>query len=186
VRAVVPKPVSLLVLLDVLRRLVDERVSVRDLRGILESLSAIATTEKDPLNLAEYARSQMRRAITYKLTAGQGYLDVVLIDTLLEDTIRRGVTRTAAGPFLTLPPQASRDVLGAIVHAVKSARASEPPDASGPGQPMVILTQVDIRRFVRKLVETELPDMWVVSYAELLPEVTLKPVARASPAGPRA
>ena len=77
---------------------------MRDLRGILEALSAVAATEKDPLNLAEYVRSQMRRAITFRLTAGAGQLDVVLLDPLLEDTVRRAVTRTAAGAFLTLAP----------------------------------------------------------------------------------
>jgi type III secretion protein V len=177
VRNVVPKPVSLVLLTDVLRRLVEERIGVRDLRGILESLSAIATTEKDPLNLAEYARSQMRRAITFRLTGGLGELDVVLIDPLIEDTIRRAVTRTAAGAFLTLPPQAARDVLAAVRRAVATAPASMTPDRGVP----VLLTQPDIRRFVRKLIEAELPDVWVVSFAELLPEVALKPVARAAP-----
>jgi type III secretion protein V len=45
----------------------------------------------------------------------------------------------------------------------------------------VILTQPDVRRFVRKLIEVDLPDVWVVSFAELLPEVTLKPITRAVP-----
>jgi type III secretion protein V len=180
VRNVVPKPVSLVLLTDILRRLVEERVGVRDLRGILESLSAVAVTEKDPLNLAEYARSQMRRAITFRLTAGVGQLDVVLLDPLLEDTVRRAVTRTPAGAFLTLPPQAARDVLAAIRRAVSGLPSVN-------GEPPVILTQPDIRRFVRKLIESELPDTWVVSFAELLPEVSLKPLARATAAveGPR-
>src|SRR5205085_3801866 len=60
VRNVVPKPVSLSLLTDILRRLVEERVSVRDLRAILESLSTIAATEKDPLQLSEFVRAQMR------------------------------------------------------------------------------------------------------------------------------
>jgi type III secretion protein V len=174
VRNVVPKPVSLVLLTDVLRRLVEERVSVRDLRGILEALSTVAATEKDPLNLAEYVRSQMRRVITFRLTAGTGQLDVVLVDPLLEDTVRRAVTRTAAGSFLTLPPQAARDVLTAIRRAVGSVAAPKE------HAPAVLLTQPDIRRFVRKLIESELPDVWVVSFAELLPEVALKPVARAA------
>ncbi|HEY8040371.1 MAG TPA: flagellar biosynthesis protein FlhA [Polyangiaceae bacterium] len=173
VRNVVPKPVSLVLLTDVLRRLVEERVSVRDLRAILESLSTVATTEKDPLNLAEYVRSQMRRAITFRLTAGLGQLDVVLLDALVEDTVRRAITRTAAGAFLTLPPQAARDVLASMRRALATA--------SGGDGPAVILTQPDIRRFVRKLIEPEMPDVWVVSFAELLPEVALKPVARAIP-----
>jgi type III secretion protein V len=177
VRNVVPKPVSLVLLTDVLRRLVEERVSVRDLRGILESLSTVAATEKDPLNLTEYVRSQMRRALTFRLTAGRSELEVVLLDPLLEDTIRRAITRTAAGAFLTLPPQAARDILGAIRRAVAAVPR---PAGAGEAAP-VILTQPDIRRFVRKLVEPELPEVWVASYAELLPEVALKPVARAAP-----
>ena len=174
VRNVVPKPVSLVLLTDVLRRLVEERVGVRDLRGILESLSTVAATEKDPLNLAEYVRSQMRRAITFRLTGGVGQLDVVMLDPLIEDTIRRAITRTAAGAFLTLAPQAARDVLAAVRRALDGLPAAP--------EPLVILTQPDIRRFVRKLLEPELPDVWVASFAELLPEVSLKPIARATAA----
>ncbi len=170
VRNVVPKPVPLTVLADILRRLVEERVSIRDLRAVLEALAAVAPVEKDPLNLAEYVRAQLRRAITYRLTKGASRLDVVLLDGVLEDTIRRAVTRTPAGAFLTLPPAAARDVLRAI-------RSSVEPLAGG----QVILTQPDIRRFVRKLLESELPTVEVVSYAELLPEVALRPVARALP-----
>jgi type III secretion protein V len=44
----------------------------------------------------------------------------------------------------------------------------------------VILTQPDIRRFVRKLIEVDLPETTVVSYAELLPEIALQPVAKAT------
>jgi type III secretion protein V len=172
VRNVVPKPVTLVLLTDVLRRLVEERVSVRDLHGILESLAIVAANEKDPMNLAEYVRSQMRRAITFRLTGGADRLDVVLLDSLLEDAIRRAITRTAAGTFLTLPPQVARDVLAAVHRALS--------DLPARAEPRVIITQPDIRRFVRKLVESELPDVWVVSFAELLPEVSLKPIARAA------
>jgi type III secretion protein V len=175
VRNVVPKPVTLVLLTDILRRLVEEQVSVRDLRGILEALSGIAASEKDPLSLAEHVRSQMRRAITFRLTRGLGQLDVVLLDPLLEDTVRRAVTRTAAGAFLALPPQASRDVLAAIRRAFLGLPAGS--------TSTVILTQPDIRRFVRKLIEPDFPRVWVVSFTELLPEISLKPVARATPEG---
>jgi type III secretion protein V len=189
VRNVVPKPVTLVLLTDVLRRLVEERISVRDLRAILESLSTVAASEKDPLNLAEYVRSQMRRAITFRLTAGIGQLDVVLLDPVLEDTVRRAVTRTPAGAFLTLPPQAARDVLASMRRALASLPQPAPTQTRQQlheggetgALPAVVLTQPDIRRFVRKLIESEMPEVSVVSFAELLPEVALKPVARASP-----
>ncbi|MBV9945339.1 MAG: FHIPEP family type III secretion protein, partial [Myxococcales bacterium] len=170
VRSVVPKPVTLVLLTEVLRRLVEERVGIRDLRGILEALSTVAATEKDPLHLAEYLRSQMRRTITFRLTGGSGHLDVVLIDPLVEDTVRRAITRTAAGAFLALPPQAARDVLASVRRALAGVPAGRQEQA-------VILTQPDIRRFVRKLLEPELPDVWVLSFAELMPEVAVKPVA---------
>ncbi len=174
VRNVVPKPVTLVLLTDVLRRLVEERIGVRDLRAILEALSTAAVGERDALNLAEYVRSQLRRALTFQLTRGVGRLDVVLLDPLLEDTVRRAITRTAAGSFLTLPPQAARDFLASVQRALAGAPSSE--------QARVVLTQPDIRRFVRKLLEPELPDVWVASFAELLPEVSLKPIAHAMPA----
>jgi type III secretion protein V len=174
VRNVVPKPVSLTALADILRRLIEERVSVRDLRAVLEALAMVAATEKDPLTLAEFVRGQLRRSITYRLTGGASQLGVLLLDPSLEDTIRRAVTRTASGAFLSLAPPAARDVVAAIKRGVSLA-----PGAPGDG-PRVILTQPDIRRFVRKLLDSELDGVEVISFAELLPEVALKTVGRAS------
>jgi type III secretion protein V len=177
VRNVVPKPVSLTLLADILRRLVEERISVRDLRAILEALAVVASTEKDPLDLAEFVRGQLRRVITFKLTRGSPQLGVVLLDPMIEDTVRRAVTRTPNGAFLTLAPAAARDVVAAIRRAIADARAQSE------GVSTIVLTQPDIRRFVRKLIETEMPDVVVVSFAELLPEVSLRPLARANLAG---
>ena len=177
VRNVVPKPVSLALLADVLRRLVEERVSVRDLRAILEALATVAAAEKDPLALAEYVRSQLRRAITFKLTRGAPQLGVYLIDPMIEDAVRRAITRTPSGSFLTLAPAAARDVIAACKRALSEGIAS------GDGAPAVLLTQPDIRRFVRKLIDVDLPEVTVVSFAELLPEVSLRPIARAHLAG---
>ena len=151
-------------------------MSIRDLRAILEALASLAATEKDPLTLTELVRAQLRRALTFKLTRGATQLGVVLVDPTIEDTIRRAIQRTPAGAFLTLPPAAARDVIAALRRAGAEATTQ---GATAP----VFLTQPDIRRFMRKLLETEVPDATVVSFAELLPEVTLRPVARATLAG---
>jgi type III secretion protein V len=174
VRNVVPKPVSLTLLVDVLRRLVEESVSIRDLRAILEALATVAALEKDPLHLTEYVRAQLRRPITFRLTHGAGHLGVHLLDPAIEDAVRRAVTRTPNGAFLTLAPAASRDVIAAIRRAVNDGPA--PAEGGAP----VLLTQPDIRRFVRKLVESDLPELTVVSFAELLPEVALRPLGKAA------
>jgi type III secretion protein V len=174
VRHVVPKPISLVLLTDVLRRLVRERVSVRDLGGILEGLSTVVSTEKDAVRLAEHARMHLRRAITFRLTGGMASLDVVLLDPILEDTVRHGIARSAAGASLALPPQTSRDVQASIRRAIAETVPAD--------RPVVILTQPDIRHFVWTLLEVDSPDVRVVSSAELLPEVTIKPIAHATPA----
>jgi type III secretion protein V len=175
VRQVVPKPVTLPLLAEVLRRLVEERISVRDLRAILEAMSIFAPQEKDGLQLAELVRTQLRRPTTYRLTGGSGSLDVYVLDPSIEDAVRQAITRTPAGSFLTLAPAAARDIVASVRRAVEGA----PPPS--PERPPVILTQPDVRRFVRKLLETDFPDLPVVSFAELLPEVNLRPVARATP-----
>lgn len=173
VRNVVPKPVTVAILADVLRRLVEEHVSVRDLRAILEALATVAGTEKDPLNLTEYVRSQLRRAITYRVAGGGSSLTMITLDPMIEDTVRRAVTRTPSGSFLSLAPAVARDLVTSIRRAYAEA------EASTPGVLPALLTQPDIRRFVRKLIETDLPNVDVLSFAELLPEIALRPVGRA-------
>jgi type III secretion protein V len=173
VRQVVPKPVPVTLLADVLRRLVEETVSIRDLKGILEALAQLAPREQDPLQLAEFVRAQLRRTITHELTRGSQQLGVYLLDQPLEDTIRGAISRTPAGSFLTLAPAAGRDIVAAIRNTL--GRGEPPPE----GQP-VLLTQPDIRRFVRKLVENDLPELRVISYAELLPEIAIKPIDKAT------
>jgi len=172
VRQVVPKPISLIQLTDILRRLVEERVSIRDLRAILEALSLVGAAEKDPLTLAEFVRAQLRRPLTHALTRGARELQVLLLDSHIEETVRGAITRTPAGAFLALAPVASRD----IVSAVKRAISNHAADVT----PVVLLTQPDVRRFIRKLLEPELPDVRILSFAELLPEVAVKPLGRAT------
>ncbi len=171
VRQVVPKPIAVTQLADVMRRLVEERVSIRDLKAILEALAVVGNNEKDPLNLAEFVRSQLRRSITHHLTRGGKELSVLLLDQSIEDTIRGSISRTPAGSFLTLAPAAGRDIVKAVRRAL---------DGSSGAAPLPILTQPDIRRFVRKLTELEFPEQRVVSFAELLPEIAIKPMARAT------
>ncbi len=173
VRQVVPKPVSLTLLTDILRRLVEEGVSVRDLKGILEALAQVAQTDKDPLNLTEFVRSQFKRSMTFDATGGARELRVLLLENEIEETIRDAINRTAAGSFLTLAPKPAREIVNAVLAAMQVAQRDAP-------DVRILLTQPDIRRFVRKLLEVELPGLRVMSYAELLPELRVSPVVTAS------
>src|SRR5690606_19305379 len=90
----------------------------------------------------------------------------------IEEAVRSAINRTSGGSFLTLPPTSAREIVSAVKRAVEQAAAVSPT--------IVVLTQPDVRRFVRKLLESELPWLRVMSFAELLPEVAVKPAATAT------
>ncbi len=155
---------------DIFKRLIQEGVSVKDLRTILEALSEWAQTEKDTVLLTEYVRSSLKRYISYKFSQGQSVLSVYILDPEIEDMVRGAIKQTSAGSYLALDP----DAVQLILQAVRSVVATPPPG----GQAPVILTAIDVRRFVRKLVEMEFTDISVVSYQEVVPEIRIQPLGR--------
>ncbi len=155
---------------DIFKRLIQEQVSVKDLRTILESLSEWAQTEKDTVLLTEYVRSSLKRYISYKYSQGQSVLSVYILDPEIEDMVRGAIKQTSAGSYLALDP----DSVQLILQGVRSTVAPPPPG----GQPPVLLTAIDVRRFVRKLIEMEFVDISVVSYQEIVPEIRIQPLGR--------
>jgi type III secretion protein V len=169
-RETVPKAVSLVQLTDVLRRLVEEGVSIRDLRAILHALAEWGPLEPDPVLLTEHVRAALRRAITHRYTRGTGVLVVYLLDPLLEDTLRAGLQPGPGGATLVLEPELTRAILAAV--------RAEVGGAPGSAQTPVVLTSVELRRYVRKLLELELPHVAVLSYQELSADTSVQPIAR--------
>jgi type III secretion protein V len=171
VKECVPKVVSVLKLTDICQRMVEEEISIRDLRGILQSLAEWGQVEADSVMLTEHVRASMKRYISHKYTRGQNTLVVYLLDPQIEEAVRGAVKHTSAGSHLALEPDVAQEIIG----AVRSECGHLPPTAQRP----VILTAMDIRRYVRKLLEYEfMPPFSVVSYQELSPELNIQPVAR--------
>ena len=170
VREVVPKLISPVLLTDILRRLVEEGISLRNLRDILGALADWAPHERDPVALTEHVRGALRRAITHQHASEGGVLAAYLLDPMIEDTIRESIQKTPTGSYLALEPQLSRDIVAAVSRAV------------GPDRPSraVLLTGAEIRRYVRRLVESEHPEVAVLSFQELAPEAQIRPIGRIS------
>ena len=157
-------------LTDIFKRLVQEQISIKDLRTVLESLSEWAQTEKDPVLLTEYIRSSLKRYISYRYSQGQSVLSVYVLDPEIEDLVRGAIKQTSAGSYLALDP----DSVQLILQAIRTTVSAPPPG----GQTPVILTAIDVRRFVRKLIELEFPEISVVSYQEIVPEIRIQPLGR--------
>ncbi|MBX5482222.1 MAG: type III secretion system export apparatus subunit SctV [Myxococcaceae bacterium] len=173
VKEVVPKVVSVLKLTDILQRLAEEEISIRDLRGVLQAVAEFGQIEADNVMLTEHVRAALKRYVSHKYARGTNTLVVYLLDPQIEEAIRSSIKRTSAGTHLALEP----DIAQEIVQAVKNECGHLPPSAQRP----VILTAMDIRRYVRKLLEYEFnPPFSVVSYQELSPDLNIQPVARIS------
>lgn len=155
---------------DIFKRLIQEQISIKDLRTILESLSEWAQSEKDTVLLTEYVRSSLKRYISFKYSQGQSVLSVYILDPEIEDMVRGAIKQTSAGSYLALDP----DSVQLILQGIRNTVAPPPPG----GQAPVILTAIDVRRFVRKLVEMEFSDISVVSYQEIVPEIRIQPLGR--------
>ena len=166
VREVVPRLVSPVLLADVLRRLLEEQVSLRHLADVLAALAEHAPRERDPAALTEHVRAALRRPLTFA-HAREGVLRAYVLDPMIEETVREAVHRTPAGTALALEPDLARDVAAAVVRAA----------AAGPAG-AVLLTTAEVRRHVRRLVETDLPDLPVLSYQDLTPETQIQTVGR--------
>lgn len=176
VRQTVPDPLSLPLLLQVLRRLLAEGVGIRDLALVLESLAL--QKDQDPAELAEHARAALHRQTTYHLLGGASELPVMTVERLVEDEIRRATVRSAGTTVLAIAPGLARDVVSAVERAAQAARTAE-------GREVPLLVAPDIRRFMREIVALDLPLLEVVSPRDLAPDVRLRVVATAKP-GPLA
>ncbi|SCA58584.1 Low calcium response locus protein D [Chlamydiales bacterium SCGC AB-751-O23] len=166
----VTRLVPLQKLTDIFKRLVQEQVSIKDLRTIMESLSEWAQSEKDTVLLTEYVRSSLKRYISYKYSQGQSVLSVYLLDPEIEDMVRGAIKQTSAGSYLALDP----DSVQLILQSIRNTVSPTPPG----GTPPVMLTAIDVRRFVRKLIEMEFSEISVVSYQEIIPEIKIQPLGR--------
>ena len=155
---------------EILQRLVSEDISIRNLRTILESLVEWGQKEKDSVLLTEYVRGSLKRQISFKYSSGQNMLPAYLLAPKVEEAVRSAIRQTSAGSYLALDPAASRKLVDNLKKAVGKLPAS--------GARPVLLASMDIRRYMRKLIEADLYDLQVLSYQELVPEVNIQPLAR--------
>ena len=155
---------------EIFQRLVRERVSIRNLSVILEALVDWAGREKDIVLLTEQVRGALKRQISYMHSGGLNILPVVLLQPDVEDMMRKAIRQTSSGAYLALAPESSTAFLAALQKETDAAIQRK--------QAPVLLTSMDIRRYVRRLIEQDFYDLPGLSYQELTPEITTQPIAR--------
>ncbi|MGH0000436.1 type III secretion system export apparatus subunit SctV [Pseudovibrio ascidiaceicola] len=169
----VNRAVPLISLADVLKRLVREDISIRDMRTILQAIVEWGQKEKDPLMLTEHIRMALSRYITHKYSAGQHIIPAYLIDKDIEDEVRGAIRQTSGASYLALSPDTHRQLITVMRSAIGDNLAHN-------GIAPVILVPMDIRRFFRKVIERDYADLAVLSFQELAPNANIQPLEKIS------
>jgi type III secretion protein V len=147
-------------LAEVLRRLLEEGVSIRPLRTILEAALESGAGTRSAAALTEGCRRALRRHIGRRV-APNGTVEALLVDPAAEALVRAALD----GEHSAVNPE----VAVMLAHAVGAAR---------PGRRPVVLVASDVRRPLRNLLAPRVPDVVVLAYDELPPELAVRPVGR--------
>lgn len=166
VEELIPNLLSLGGLQKVLQNLLRERISIRDLLSIIETLADYATMSKDPDLLTEYVRQKLARSFISSYVDHNGVLSVITLDRKVEDVLTNSIQHSEHGSYLSLDPQMAEKIVLAVKNEVEKAMEQNV-------QPVIICSPV-LRRHLRKLVEQTLPAVFVTSHAEVVQNVNIQ------------
>jgi flagellar biosynthesis protein FlhA len=172
VRELIPDLLSLGQVHKVLQLLVRERVSIRDLSTILERLADYAHLSRDINILAEYVRQSLARQICESYADKNGVITVVTIDPSLEETLIGSIHQSEYGSFLAIDPNIGEKILIQLAgHLQNFKRLKLKP---------VVLCSPRLRPHFKRFTERSFPDLAVLSYNEIVPQVKVQSIGMIS------
>ena len=156
----------------VLQNLLRERVSIRNMVTILETLATYSAHTKEPGRLTEFVRSALARQITGSYTAEDNVLSVITVDPEIENIIRDSMHEDRVeGVVLALDPENHRIIINALLDAYKRA--------SKMGFAPIFLVSPQIRSVTFVLLEREIPAPVVLAYNEISKNIKVNVVVSA-------
>ncbi len=147
----------------VLQNLLKERVPIRDLQTILESLADNIAVTTDPDILAEYVRTALGRTICQLYQNDEGNIPVLTIAPELEGQISDAIQSTAGGIKVVLPPDITNPIFERLAERIDTMVSN--------GQQPVVLASPTVRLAFRRLTEATFPSLTVLSFNEIVPGV---------------
>jgi len=172
VEELIPGLLSLGVVQKVLQNLLRERISIRDILTIVETLADFAPVGKDPDLLTEYVRQRIAKGMIAPYLQEGRALHVMTFDRNLEEILSKNIKHTDHGAYLALDPRLSEEIIKAVIKEVERHVVANT-------QP-VLMTTPTLRRHVRKLIESSLPAVFVVSHAEIVDGINLQAIGKVS------
>jgi flagellar biosynthesis protein FlhA len=153
--------------MKVLRNLLRESISIRDLRTILETMVELAPQTRDPEQLTEHLRQRLSRQITAAFTGPDGILSALVLSPPVEDMFRRSLREIATGTGGALDPEAARKLGLSLEASVRRMQSS--------GRAPCVVTSPDVRRYLRAFAERRCANLAVLSFREIEPDAQIRP-----------
>ncbi|MGE4499145.1 MAG: flagellar biosynthesis protein FlhA [Hydrogenovibrio sp.] len=154
----VPERMSLAIVVKVLQNLLTEKVSIRDLRTILEALTEKASTTQDPAQLTQHVRAALGRSIVQAIAGTDDELKVITLDPGLEQLLLQASQGAPEGQLAIEPGLAER------LHTTLKEEAQK---VEMTGQSAVLLVAPQIRAQLAKLFRFSLSNLHVLAYSEV-------------------
>jgi flagellar biosynthesis protein FlhA len=170
VEELVPNLLSLGIVQKVMQNLIRERISIRDLLTIVETLADYAVLTKDPDLLTEYVRNKLSRSIINPYIGEDGFLKLITMDPGVEDLLLQGIQKADHGSYLSIDPKIADSIIASIKQEAEKAMSKNI-------QP-ILLTSPLIRRHLKKMVEYFIPSLMVLSQSELLSDIGFKSIGK--------
>ncbi|EDO5628536.1 EscV/YscV/HrcV family type III secretion system export apparatus protein [Salmonella enterica] len=143
---------------EVFQRLLQERISIRNTKLIIETLVQWSPKEKDPIMLVEYIRGSLARYISNRF-AVNGRLRVIVLAHNVEDLIRSGIRQTSGGAFINMTPPETESFISQLDEILSNSNTNM--------RDIVLMVSTDLRRFVKKLIDSYYPELEVLSFSEI-------------------
>jgi flagellar biosynthesis protein FlhA len=169
VEDLVPGKLPLATITKVLQNILDESVSVRDMRTIIEVLSTESGRTQDADELTAAVRPRLGRMIVQSLIDVADSLPVITLDPSLEQMLHNVLQQSSSNQGLVIEPKLAESLFKAL--------AENTQDVENQGHPAVLVVSPGIRPWLAKIIKHRLSDLTVLSYSEIPDDQAVKVVA---------
>lgn len=168
VEELVPKAMALGTLLKVLQNLLSEKVPIRDMRTIAETLADNAGRSQDPVVLTAYVRAALGRSIVQQINGREQELPVITLSPNLEQILQQSIQMSGEGGA-GIEPSMADNLHKALSESTQRQEAA--------GQPAVLLVSATVRPLLSRFVRFSIPGLSVLGYNEIPDDRQIKIVA---------
>jgi len=173
IEQLVPDVITPALLQQVLENLLAEGIPINNLTHIIEKCGNYAPQVKDPFTLTELVRKSMGRTVCSRFLDAEGNLNLISLDPQLEEEIRESLAKTEGKATSNLSPSRLRQIMDGILEQTSRAFKA--------GTQAAIVTDSQIRPYVRGIVSRVCPEVPVISYDEIIANVSMKNVGMITP-----